>query len=251
MQKASCLLGFFAAISFLNSGFAANNIFSVGDVLKVNFANPGPGAGVLPDWNLMRENQTISAGSVVLSRSGQVISGVSNLGLSVNGSGSNMDTNTMNWPGFGQDPYYVSQAYGLIYSLNGGMGLLGLNYEVNLTISGLDTNFGYNVRIYRVINETLANFSAGTTNGSGYDFNTNINRQQVFNQSTLDSRLIFSNVRPNSSGQIIVSTASAQPTGMEAVVLEMVPEPSSASMLVLGMGGLLAWSQRRKSQFKF
>ena len=214
-------------------------------MIKVNFAHPGPGAGVLPDWNLMRENQILPAGTVTVSRSGQIISNISNVSLSVNGNGANMDPATANWPGFGSDPYYVSQAYGLIYSTSAGLGLLGSTYELNLTVSGLDTSAFFNVRVYRLINEGLANFSAGVTNGAGLDINTNINRAQVFSQATLDPRLIFSNVRPNSSGQIIVSTASAQPTGMEAVVLEMIPEPSALSLMVLGLGGVMAMRRRR------
>jgi hypothetical protein len=222
-------------------------ILAPGDVIKVDFSStpgsPGPGSGSLFDWNLLSNSQTISSGSVILSGSAAVVQGVS---LSVNGNGSNMDGNTANWPGFGLDPYYIPAADGLIYTVSSGLDILPGPYELDAVFSGLDPSYVYNVRLYWLIDESLANFDAGATNGDTTEIHNNINRIQVFGESSLDPQLIFDDVSPNSLGQIIVSTGSKQPTGMAAIALEVespassVPEPGTLSLLALGGIGILA-----------
>jgi len=234
-----------AALS-LCASLQAQSSLAPGDVIKVDFSSMvGPvTSGPLSDWNLLSDNQTISAGSVMLSGSATPVSGVS---VSVNGNGSNMDGNTANWPGFGSDPYYIPAADGLVYSVNPGLGILGDPYELDATFSGLNPNYVYNVFVYRLINEPLANFDAGVTDGNHTDIHYNINREQVFSESTLDPRLIFDGVQANVSDQIIVSTGSAQATGMEAVVLQVaaVPEPSKLALALLGGASLMLFRRRR------
>jgi hypothetical protein len=209
----------------------------------------GPKVG-LTNWNYLMPNSSIGAGSVI-DANGSVVSGLS---VAVNGTGADNNPDTLGWPGFGNDPYYVPEAYDLIWTNNPGLGLLGTASELNVTFSGLDTSKTYNARLYFLINEGLSNFDAAVSGEGGMVRNNNINRVQVFSQPFLDSRLIFNNIAPTTlGGNIIASVGASQPVSLEAIVLEeytaAVPEPGqvAASLLLLaGIGGYV-WIKRRKT----
>lgn len=209
----------------------------------------GPKVG-LTNWNYLMPNSSIGAGSVI-DANGSVVSGVS---VAVNGTAAANNTDTLGWPGFGNDPYYVPEAYDLIYTINPGLGLLGTANELNVTFSGLNTSKTYNARLYFLINEVLSNFDAAVSGEGGMVRNNNINRVEVFNESYLDSRLIFNNIAPTTlGGNIIASVGASQAVSLEAIVLEeytaAVPEPGqvAASLLLLGGIGGYVFLKRRKA----
>ena len=220
-------------------------------IVKVDLSTTaGPKVG-LTNWNYLLPNSTIGAGSVI-DNNGSVVSGLS---VSVNATAAASEWMTLNWPGFGNDPYYVPAAYDLIYSLNSGLGLLGQGYEMNVSFSGLNPSKTYNVRVYFLINEGLDPFDAAVSGQGGMLVrNNNINRVQVFNQSYLDSRLIFSNIAPTTAGgSIIASVGSSQAVSLEAIVLEeytaaAVPEPGTwaAAALLVGGAAFARWRKRAK-----
>lgn len=210
----------------------------------------GPKVG-LTNWNYLTPNSSLGAGSVI-DNNGSTVSGLS---VSVNGSGAANDANTLGWPGFGNDPYYVPEAYDLIYSINNGLGLLGTTFEMNVSFSGLDLSKTYNVRVYFLIDEELSNFDAAISGEGGMVVrNNDINRVQVFNQPYLDSRLIFNNIAPTTAGgSIIASVGASEAVSLEAIVLEeytaaAVPEPGTwaAAALLAGGAALMRWRKRAK-----
>lgn len=222
-------------------------------IVKVDLSTTtGPKTG-LTNWNYLMPNASIGSGSVI-DANGSVVSGLS---VSVNGSGAANDSKTLNWPGFGNDPYYVPAAYDLIYALGPGVGLLGTDNELNVSFSGLDVAKTYNLRMYFLINENLANFDAAVSQPSGASMvrNNNINRVAVFSQNYLDPRLIFTNVAPSAGGSLVASVGASgnfQAVSLEAIVLEEVaalPEPSTYAMALAGIacGGLSMWRRRKRA----
>ena len=220
-------------------------------IVKVDLSTTtGPKAG-LTNWNYLMPNSTLGVGSVI-NANGSVVSGLS---VSVNATGSDNNSATLNWPGFGIDPYYVPAAYDLIFAnLTTGLGLLGTANEMNVSFSGLNPSKTYNVRVYFLINEGLSNFDAAVSGQGGMVRNNNINRIQVFNQAYLDPRLIFSNIAPTTAGgSIIASVGASQAVSLEAIVLEeytaaAIPEPgtwAAAAVLVAG-AGYVRWRRRAK-----
>lgn len=226
-------------------------------VIKVDLSTTtGPKVG-LTNWNYLMPNSSLGAGSLI-DNNGSAVPGVS---VAVNGTGAANDPKTLNWPGFGNDPYYVSPAYDLIFALGPGLGLLSTDNELNVSFSGLDTSKTYNLRAYFLINENLANFDAAISGQGGMLVrNNNINRVQLYNQSYLDSRLIFTNIAPTTAGGSIIASVGAngqfQAVSLEAVVLEeytaaAVPEPGqvAASLMLLGgIGGYIFLKRRKEAK---
>lgn len=227
---------------------------TAGDAFRVNFAPTGSALG--GDWNNMDANSSISAGSVKLFGGGGTTT-IDDVGLSINGNGSNNDTNTQGWGGWTSspaDPYYTAAAYPLVYSFqNIGLGLTGELHELNLTVSGLDTSLRYNVRAYFLINEPLANFDILVTDGAESVSRTNINRITAFTtlsspSDPLYTDLIFDNVSADASGNLIVSVGASEAVSLQSLALVVVPEPASMTLMAMALGtvGVAVWWSRRK-----
>ncbi len=235
--------GLVAAVALTLHGPTASAApIAVGDAIAVDFSSTG---GSATNFNVFTSNSTKAAGTVIRHSDGAVVDGVS---LTVAGATAFNDNNSNaeGWSGeIGvgappDDPYYVQAANDLAYETGAG--------AISLTFAGLDDSLTYNVRIYSLLNQDTGrtmNFSV--TNGAGFETLLNSSRADRWNAATLEAGgTVFSGVSVNASNEIVVTyTDGNNAVGfMNAVVLEVVPEP--ASLALMGLGGLMMLPRRRR-----
>jgi len=225
-----------AAVALAFSSTASAAVLVVGDVIAVDLSDVG---GSATNFNVFTSNTTIPVNSVNLFNRAGTADGVS---LTISGASFNNDTASDGWGGTAADPYYNVDANDAAFETGTG----GLSF----TFAGLNTSLSYNVRVYSLISNQAGRTNIFTlTNGAGTETVTNSNGTR-WNAATLAAaNMVFNNVSPDNLGNIFLTVtdndANHNVSFLNAVVLEVVPEPSTAMLLGAGMGMLLL--KRRRS----
>ena len=216
--------------------------FSAGDVIKLDVSDNGDSAGIKTgDWNtIVSFPGTIASGSVIRHGDGAAVDNLTIASSLPNGGGSGQvgAIGTTAWTGLGSDPYYNSLSY-TDFIWNSGN-------SMTVTFGGLDAALTYNVRFYVLLTEGAADLDFTVTDGAGVISRTGLGRSDLFDAVPLSSDAIFEGVSADGSGNIAVNVSSANAVNIEAVVLEAIPEPSSSTLLGLGLAGVL-FRRRRSS----
>ncbi|MEX2213213.1 MAG: PEP-CTERM sorting domain-containing protein [Phycisphaeraceae bacterium] len=189
--------------------------FSAGDAIKLDFSAAGNGdGGSLADWNVIANNTTLAAGSV-LRHGGGTVDGVSvSFGNMVLGNFNN-DGASANWPGTAADPYYVLAADDIYFHGNAA--------DIQVTINGLDPSLDYNVRFYSLINNnggSVERFVA--TDGAGTR-TSQVTRATRFGAAQLEAGgSVLNGLKVNGSNQLVVSVEDVSSAfyPLNAIVIE-------------------------------
>ncbi len=199
-----------------------------GDVIKLDAGTVGDGDGVkAADWNTLTGVGTITAGSVKRHGDGAIVDNVTIAVAASANPGQNNDSRCKGWSGLGADPYYNSESYtDLIYAWG-----LAVN-SLTTTFGGLNAGLKYNVRLYSLINESLANINVSVTDGAGTVDRTGLNRITLYNTAPLSPDLIFSGVSPNGSGNIVITITSSAGLSFQAAVLETEDGPPAGTVIL-------------------
>ena len=227
----------FAALAI--AGAAPAVPLAPGQAIKLDFSTSGDAdGGSLADWNQVHgnlNNTGIAAGNVKL-HGGGTVDGVAISFTNLQTGSFNNDGAAGGWGGTGADPYYILAADDIYFH--------NTAPDFGVTFSGLDNSLSYNLRSYTLIgNNGGAVYTYNVTDGGGTQ-NYSGNNTSRWNAATLEAAgTVFSDLQTDGAGKITVTYQSPNAFAMNAIVLEVVPEPSSLALL--GLGGFIALRRRR------
>ncbi|MDZ7618103.1 MAG: hypothetical protein U1E05_13950 [Patescibacteria group bacterium] len=215
---------------------------ALGDVIGVDFASAG---GSATGFNVFNSNATIADGSVLRNNGGTVVHGVS-LSFS-GGNGFTNPADTAGWIGASSDPYYGGQETALrdiVYAS-------GLGSALTLTFSGLDDALSYDMRVYSLFDRSDIRDRQETisvTDGLDTRSVTTTRYSRWLATTLEDGGTLFEQLKTDGNGNLVVTVTG--PVGnnpfLNAIVLQAVPEPSTALMLPWAVLAVLGFRRRGK-----